>query len=157
MLGRIGLADDADAFFRDEKLGPDALDPAFDLAAFEQAIDGRRRDVKSVLMNQALIAGVGNIYADEILFQARLHPHTPVTSLDERQRAELFAQLKKVLKKAIASGAGAEQSLERLPDDYLLSHRDKGGKCPRCGGPIATLKAAGRTSYYCPRCQRAPG
>ena len=45
----------------------------------------------------------------------------------------------------------------RLPDDYLLPHRDKQGRCPRCGGPIATLKAAGRTSYYCPRCQRAPG
>ena len=157
MLGRVGLADDADAFIRDEGLGPDALDPAFDLAAFEKAIEGRRRDVKSVLMDQALIAGVGNIYADEILFQARLHPHTPVTSLDERQRAELFRQLRQVLEKAIACGAGAEQSLERLPDDYLLPHRDKQGRCPRCGGPIATLKAAGRTSYYCPRCQRAPG
>ncbi len=157
MLGRVGLAEDADAFIRDEGLGPDALDPAFDLAAFEKAIEGRRRDVKSVLMDQALIAGVGNIYADEILFQARLHPHTPVTSLDGRQRAELFRQVKQVLEKAIACGAGAEQSLERLPDDYLLPHRDKQGKCPRCGGPIATLKAAGRTSYYCPRCQRAPG
>jgi formamidopyrimidine-DNA glycosylase len=80
-----------------------------------------------------------------------------VTSLDDRQRTELFRQLRKVLEKAIACGAGAEQSLERLPDDYLLPHRDKQGRCPRCGGPIATLKAAGRTSYYCPRCQRAPG
>jgi formamidopyrimidine-DNA glycosylase len=157
MLGRVGLADDADAFIRGEELGPDALDPAFDQAAFAQAIAGRRRDVKSVLMDQALIAGVGNIYADEILFQARLHPHTPVTSLDERHRAELFGQLKKVLERAIACGAGAEQSLERLPEGYLLPHREKGGRCPRCGDPIATLKAAGRTSYYCPRCQPAPG
>ena len=50
-----------------------------------------------------------------------------------------------------------KQSLERLPDDYLQPHRDKQGRCPRCGGPNATRKAAGRTSYYCPRCQRAPG
>jgi formamidopyrimidine-DNA glycosylase len=157
MLGRVGLADDADAFIAAEALGPDALDPAFDLEAFTQAIEGRRRDVKSVLMDQALIAGVGNIYADEILFQARLHPQTPVTSLDDRQRTELFRQIKQVLTRAIDSGAGAEQLLERLPDDYLLPHRDKGGKCPRCGSPIATLKAAGRTSYYCPRCQPAPG
>ncbi len=157
MLGRVGLADDAEAFIRGEELGPDALDPAFDLAAFAKAIEGRRRDVKSVLMDQALIAGVGNIYADEILFQARLHPHTPVTSLDERQRAELFRQLRQVLEKAIACGAGAEQAVERLPDDFLLPHREKQGKCPRCGGSIATLKAAGRTSYYCPRCQRPPG
>jgi formamidopyrimidine-DNA glycosylase len=157
MLGRVGLADDADEFIAAEGLGPDALDPAFDLAAFTRAIEGRRRDVKSVLMDQALIAGVGNIYADEILFQARLHPNTPVASLDERQRTALFRQSKQVLQTAIACGAGAEQFLERLPDDYLLPHREKGGKCPRCGSPIATLKAAGRTSYYCPRCQPAPG
>jgi formamidopyrimidine-DNA glycosylase len=157
MLGRVGLADDANAFIQGEELGPDALDPAFDQAAFAKAIEGRRRDVKSVLMDQALIAGVGNLYADEILFQARLHPHTPVTSLDEHQRVELFRQLKMVLEKAIACGAGAEQSLDRVPDDYLLPHRDKQGQCPRCGGPTASLKAAGRTSYYCPRCQPAPG
>jgi formamidopyrimidine-DNA glycosylase len=157
MLGRVGLADDADAFIAAEGLGPDALDPAFDFAAFTRAIEGRRRDVKSVLMDQTVIAGIGNIYADEILFQARLHPQTPVTSLDARQRAELFRQIKQVLQTAIECGAGAEQFLERLPDDYLLPHREKGGKCPRCGSTIATLKAAGRTSYYCPRCQPAPG
>jgi formamidopyrimidine-DNA glycosylase len=157
MLGRVGLANDADAFIRAEELGLDALDPGFDLDAFARVIEGRRRDVKSVLMDQALIAGIGNIYADEILFQARLHPHTPVTSLDDGQRTELFRQIKQVLARAIECGAGAERFLERLPDEYLLPHRDKGGRCPRCGGPIATLKAAGRTSYYCPRCQPAPG
>lgn len=157
MLGRVGLADGADAFIRAEDLGPDALAPAFDLEAFTRAVEGRRRDVKSVLMDQTLIAGIGNIYADEILFQARLHPKTPVTSLDDRQGAELFRQIKQVLKTAIECGAGAEQFLERLPDHYLLPHREKDGKCPRCGGPIASLKAAGRTSYYCPRCQLPPG
>jgi formamidopyrimidine-DNA glycosylase len=156
MLGRVGLAEDAARFIQAEELGPDALAPAFDLEAFTRAMAGRRRDVKSVLMDQALVAGIGNIYADEILFQARLHPQTPVTSLDEEGRALLFRQIKQVLETAIACGAGAEQLLERLPDDYLLPHRDKGGKCPRCGGPIATLKVAGRTSYYCPRCQPAP-
>ena len=155
MLGRVGLADDADRFIQAEGLGPDALDPAFDLEAFTRAIEGRRRDVKSVLMDQTLIAGIGNIYADEILFQARLHPRTAVASLSARQCAELFAQIKAVLAMAIECGAGAEQFLDRLPDHYLLPHRDKGGKCPRCGAAIATLKAAGRTSYFCPRCQAA--
>jgi formamidopyrimidine-DNA glycosylase len=156
MLGRVGLADDADEFIRAEELGPDALDPAFDLEAFNQAIEGRRRDVKSVLMDQSLIAGIGNIYADEILFQARLHPKAAVAALSNRQRADLFRQIKAVLRTAIECGAGAEQFLERLPADYLLPHRDKGGKCPRCGADIATLKGGGRTSYFCPRCQ-APG
>jgi formamidopyrimidine-DNA glycosylase len=153
MLGRVGLTEDADAFIQAEELGPDALDPALDLEALARALAGRRRDVKSVLMDQALIAGIGNIYADEILFQARLHPQTPASSLDERQRAALFEQIRAVLETAIERGAGAEQFLERLPEHYLLPHRDKGGKCPRCGAAIATLKSGGRTSYFCPRCQ----
>ena len=103
-------------------------------------------------MDQALIAGVGNIYADEILFQARLHPHTPVTSLDARQRTELFRSAQKGAGEGDRVGAGAEQSLERLPDDYLLSHRDKHGNAPaaavrsrpsrRPGGPAITVHAA---------------
>lgn len=153
MLGRVGLADDAYAFIEAEQLGPDALDPAFDLEAFTAAIGNRRRDVKSVLMDQALIAGIGNIYADEILFQARVHPKTAAASLGDRQRRALFEQIKTVLKTAIDCGAGAEQFLDRLPADYLLPNRDKGGKCPRCGQLLATLKSAGRTSYFCPRCQ----
>ena len=82
-------------------------------------------------------------------------PKTAVTSLSDRQRAALFRQIKAVLATAIECGAGAEQFLERLPADYLLPHRDKGGKCPRCGAAIATLKGGGRTAYYCPRCQAA--
>jgi len=156
MLGRVGLAEDADAFIAAEDLGPDALDPAFDEAAFAAALAGRRRDLKSVLMDQALIAGIGNIYADEILFQARLHPQTAVDALGARGRGEVFRALKRVLATAIERGAGAEQFLERLPGDFLLPERRKDGRCPRCGHALATLKLAGRTSYYCPHCQPAP-
>jgi formamidopyrimidine-DNA glycosylase len=153
MLGRVGLTEDAEAFVREE-LGLDALDPAFDLEALTRALAGRRRDLKAVLMDQAVVAGIGNIYADEILFQARLHPQTPASSLDERARRALLRQIKAVLETAIERGAGAEQFLERLPEHYLLPHREKGGKCPRCGSAIATLKSGGRTSHYCPRCQK---
>jgi len=155
MLGRVGLADDADAFIAAAELGPDALDPAFDLAAFEGALDGRR-DLKSVLMDQGLVAGIGNLYADEILFQARLHPKTPGRSLSQARRKALLGTIKEVLQTAIGCGAGAEQFLECLPQGYLLPQRHDGGACPRCGGKLATLKAAGRTSFYCPRCQREP-
>jgi formamidopyrimidine-DNA glycosylase len=154
MLGRVGLTEDAEAFVQEEELGPDALDPAFDLEALTRALAGRRRDLKAVLMDQAVVAGIGNIYADEILFQARLHPQTPASSLDERARRALLGQIKAVLETAIERGAGAEQFLERLPEHYLLPHREKGGKCPRCGSAIATLKSGGRTSHYCPRCQK---
>jgi formamidopyrimidine-DNA glycosylase len=155
MLGRVGLADDADAFIAAAELGPDALDPAFDLAAFSAALDGRR-DLKSALMDQSLVAGIGNIYADEILFQARLHPKTPARSLGNAKRKALFGKVREVLEAAVDRGAGAEQFLERLPKSWLLPHRHEGGTCPRGHGKLATLKAAGRTSYHCPRCQPEP-
>jgi formamidopyrimidine-DNA glycosylase len=156
MLGRVGLADDAEAFIAAEQLGPDALDPAFDLAAFEAALGGRGRELKALLMDQAVIAGIGNLYADEILFQARLHPRTRTDRLDRASRRRLFEQIRQVLETAIACGAGAEQLLDRLPQNYLLPQRQAGRHCPRCGAALATLKSGGRTSYFCPRCQPEP-
>jgi formamidopyrimidine-DNA glycosylase len=155
MLGRVGLADDADAFIAAEELGPDALDPAFDLAALSAALDGRR-EVKAALMDQRVVAGIGNIYADEILFQSRLHPKTPGQTLGKAKRRALFGKIREVLETAISTGAGAEQFLERLPKNHLLPQRHEGGVCPRCHKKLATLKAAGRTSYYCPRHQPEP-
>ncbi len=156
LLGRVGLAPDADAFIAAEGLGPDALDPRFDLAAFELALEGRKRDVKSLLMDQEVLAGVGNIYSDEILFQAGINPRTRCDRLDADARRHLFDRIKEVLETAIASGAGAEQLVDRLPGSFLIPHRQKGGRCPRCGGEIASAKFSGRTAYYCPRCQPEP-
>ena len=155
MLGRVGLADDADAFIAAEGLGPDALDPAFEVATLSAALDGRR-EVKAVLMDQSLVAGIGNLYADEILFQVRLHPKAPGRKLGEAKRRTLFEKIREVLQTAIDCRAGAEQFLEHLPKSYLLPQRHEGGICPRCRSKLATLKAAGRTSYYCPRCQPEP-
>ncbi len=153
LLGRIGLADDAAAFVAAENLGPDALDPAFDQAAFAAALAGSRRTAKAALMDQAVVAGVGNIYSDEILFQAGIHPATRLDALDEGRLADLFGQLKRVLETAVAEGAGSEQYLDRLPKGSLLPQRRKDGHCPRCGAGLHTLKASGRTAYFCPRCQ----
>lgn len=156
LLGRVGLVPDLDAFIAAEGLGPDALDLRFDLAAFELALDGRKRDVKSLLTDQEVLAGVGNIYSDEILFQAGINPRTRCDRLDAGARQHLFGQIKEVLETAIASGAGAERLVDRLPGSFLIPHRQKGGRCPRCGGEIASAKFSGRTSYYCPRCQPEP-
>ena len=76
-IGRVSATDSAAAFIADQQLGPDALDPAFDEKALVAAIANRRQTIKAVLMDQARMAGIGNIYADEILFQARLHPPLP--------------------------------------------------------------------------------
>ena len=153
LLGRIGLTADADAFITAQGLGPDALDPRFDRAAFERALAGRKRDAKSLLMDQEVVAGIGNIYSDEILFQARLDPRTRCDRLDPRARHQLFDQIKTVLETAITSGAGAERLVDHLPGSFVIPHREKGGRCPRCGGEIASAKFSGRTAYFCPRCQ----
>jgi formamidopyrimidine-DNA glycosylase len=153
-IGRVGLASDPAAFLLEEGLGPDALDPSFDLAAFEKALSRKKRDLKSLLMDQAVLAGIGNIYSDEILFAAGFHPRTRSDRLGAEERRRLFEAMKSVLETAIRCGAGAERLIDRLPASFLLPHREKGGLCPRCGGELHTLKFSGRTAYFCPRCQR---
>lgn len=105
-------------------------------------------------MDQSQLAGIGNIYSDEILFQARLHPRTRVEKLSDKQIDELYRTMRRVLTTAIKKGTGSEVLLEQLPPRYLLRHREAGGRCPRCGGKVQTLEAGGRTAYYCPKCQR---
>lgn len=153
MLGRIGFAEDADTFIARQGLGPDALDGHLTPAAFEAALGEGRRSIKAALMDQAAIAGIGNIYSDEILFQAKLHPSTQVRDVSAREKARLFEESRKVLETAIRRNAGSEQFLERLPSGYLLRDRRDGAVCPRCGGRVRAIKLAGRTACYCPNCQ----
>jgi formamidopyrimidine-DNA glycosylase len=154
MIGRVGLVEDAADFVAAEKLGPDALDRKFDFDAFKTAVLGIKRDVKAVLMDQQIIAGIGNIYSDEVLFQARINPAERMDKLVPRQLRRLFLEMRKVLKTAIAHGAGSEQFVERMPKGSLLPERNKGGRCPRCRSLLRVFKVAGRTAYCCPRCQR---
>jgi len=153
MIGRVGLADDAAAFIAEEKLGPDALDPRFDFPAFKAAVLGSKRDVKSVLMDQQIVAGIGNVYSDEILFQARLDPAARMGELAPGQLKKLYLTAREVLTTAVARGAGSEQFTERVPKGWLLPERKKGGHCPRCGSPLKVRKVGGRTAYCCPQCQ----
>ncbi len=152
-FGAVGLVKDADSFIESERLGADALDPQFDFAAFERALSARKRDIKSVLMDQAAVAGFGNIYSDEVLFQAGSHPKRRTGGLDADARKRLFCQLKRVLQTAVDWGSGAELTPEALPPSFLLPERKRGGHCPRCGGELCTVKASGRTAYYYPHCQ----
>ena len=156
LFGRVGLVPGADAFIAAEQLGPDAMDSHLDRNAFLKLMKGRKGRIKAALMDQTLLAGIGNIYSDEILFQAHLHPQNLVQNLSDKELSALYRTIRKVLKAAIERRAGSEELLDRLPATYLLPHRKKGERCPRCGGTIKTLRVAGRTAYYCPRCQPNP-
>jgi formamidopyrimidine-DNA glycosylase len=147
MFGKVDLIEDPEEFVREKKLGPDPLE--LDSASFRRRFEGRKGSVKAALMNQQLVAGVGNIYSDEILFQAHLYPGTRIERLDDVALEKLFQQTRRVLKTAIERGADPQE----LPDHFLLSHRREGEKCPRGNGEIWKIKAAGRTAYYCPACQ----
>ncbi len=156
-IGHVHVTDNAAAYIADDKLGPDALDPAFNENAFAAVLANRKQPIKALLMDQARIAGIGNTYVDEILFQAKLHPGTMATTLDANAKHRLFRAMKHVLQTAIDRGAGAEDFIDRLPKGFLLPERHPGGHCPRCGTPLVIDKRGGRTSYHCPKCQPDPG
>jgi formamidopyrimidine-DNA glycosylase len=147
MFGKVDFIEDLEEFVREKKLGPDPLE--LDSASFRERFEGRKGSVKSALMNQQMVAGVGNIYSDEILFQAHLYPGTRIERLDDATLEKLFEETRRVLKTAIERGASSQE----LPDHFLLSHRIEGEKCPRGNGEIRKIKVAGRTAYYCLACQ----
>ena len=152
-LGHIWLTGDVATFLRDHSQGPDALAKTLDADAFATALVAKRSALKAALMDQARIAGIGNIYADEILFQAKLHPLTLVGDLEDDQIKTLYQTTVKVLRHAIARKLMAEGPAGAFPDDWLSGHRQPDGRCPRCGTRLATLRSGGRTGYFCPRCQ----
>jgi formamidopyrimidine-DNA glycosylase len=149
-FGEIGLLESVDAFLKQRALGPDALE--IDLAKFREILGEHRGVVKSILLNQRLIAGIGNIYADEILFRVHMHPATEISRLGEKALAKLFRATRYILKKAIA----AKTDVNRMPKSWLLPHRGKGGKCPRCGRRLKSTKIGGRTAWFCVHCQKPP-
>lgn len=105
MFGRIALIRDVDAFVAKRGLGPDPVEGALDSADFKVRVGKRRGAVKTVLLNQRVIAGIGNLYADEILFQARLHPAVRVDRLDDRSLRDSYGATRRVLTRAIRARA----------------------------------------------------
>jgi len=150
MLGRISLTDNRDEFIEAQQLGPDALDDDLSADDFLSRVSGRTGALKSILMNQSIVAGVGNEYADEILFQAGLHPATKVKDLDERALRRVFRIMRRVLRTACRPLARKD----RFPRGYVLRRRDSDAACPKCGGRLRERTVSGRTSYYCPACQK---
>jgi len=147
-FGQIELLKDVDECLKKRALGPDAL--KLDLTKFKKILGRRRGAVKSILLNQKLIAGIGNLYADEILFRAQIHPAVEISRLNDKLLTKLFRATHYVLRKAIAAKADTNQ----MPQTWLLPHRGKGGRCPRCGRKLRSATIGGRTAWFCPHCQK---
>jgi formamidopyrimidine-DNA glycosylase len=129
-------------------LGPDA--EGVDRREFDALLERRRGGVKAALMDQTLIAGLGNLLVDEILWRARIHPRRQVSSLRRRRKA-LFAAMQDTLQASIPTG--------RVPaaEGWLTQVRERrDAACPRCGARLRKSTVAGRTSCWCPSCQRPP-
>ncbi|HZX11255.1 MAG TPA: DNA-formamidopyrimidine glycosylase family protein [Acidobacteriota bacterium] len=150
MLGKVELVKDAGDFVRKNDLGEDARDISLD--AFQNRFQGRRGSIKTSLTNQSLIAGIGNIYSDEILFQTKIHPKTPIKKLDEAQIKKIHKNMNKVLETAIEKKVDPDE----FPHDWLIPYRGKEDTCPRCGGQIKKIKVNNRGTYFCSKCQPPP-
>jgi formamidopyrimidine-DNA glycosylase len=142
-----------------DDLGPDPTSSDFTLSDFLARLRGRRGRIKPLLLDQSFLAGLGNIYADEALFLARIHPARRANTLSEEEAARLFASIREVLLGGIAKRgttiATYRDVLGRKGayQNELRVFRRAGKPCPRCGTPIVVTRIGGRDTHYCPRCQ----
>ncbi len=150
VLGEVAYTSDRPALLAAHSLGPDALDPELDRDRFTGRLQGRRGTVKAALMNQSLLAGIGNVYSDEILFQAGIRPGRRLDNLTTGDLHDLHRVLRHVLRTASARGPEVADQ----PAGWLIHHREQGEACPACGHPLRQDRVSGRTSTWCPACQR---
>ncbi|MBV8546019.1 MAG: DNA-formamidopyrimidine glycosylase [Acidobacteria bacterium] len=149
LFGVVGVTPGPDAFLAEHRLGPDPISSGFRLPVFRTIVHGRRGAVKSLLMTQEIIAGMGNLYVDETLYRASIHPRRAVDALSDAEVEAIYTGIRGVLKEAIAfKSRGGD-----YPVKWLTQHREEGDRCPRCGGTIQRTVVFGRTTYFCAKHQ----
>jgi formamidopyrimidine-DNA glycosylase len=142
-----------------QKLGPEPFSPAFNPTYLAERLAGSKRPIKTALLDQGLVAGVGNIYADESLFMSRISPHTPCNRLGLQQLERLHAAVVEVLTTSIGAGGTTFSDFRDLTGtngNYghaAWVYRRSGEPCRVCGSPIQRDKLSGRSSHWCPNCQ----
>ncbi|NPV09007.1 MAG: bifunctional DNA-formamidopyrimidine glycosylase/DNA-(apurinic or apyrimidinic site) lyase [Anaerolineae bacterium] len=156
-FGRLGLVRDVTADLA--SLGPEPFAPELDAEALLARLAGRRRPIKSLLLDQSFLAGLGNIYADEALFEAGIHPCTPARNLTLAEAERLLQSLRGVLARGIANRGTTiadyvdGQGRPGTNQWQLRVYGRAGQDCPRCGRPIERLRLAGRSTCFCSSCQ----
>ena len=156
------LADDEAAAYLDARLGPEPVGDGFDGAVLRDAFRGRTAPVKALLLDQRLVAGIGNIYADEALNAARIHPDTPAGRIRRPQLDRLAAEVRAALEEGIRSQGSSirdfrspEGGYGSMQERFRVYGRD-GEPCPACGTEIVKTRCAGRGTHVCPTCQPRP-
>jgi formamidopyrimidine-DNA glycosylase len=144
------------------QLGPEPLDKDFTPAALSLILSKRTAPIKPVLLDQSIIAGIGNMYADESLFAAKIHPEKPACKLTKTEVARLYKAIQSVLLKALDKKGASVRNYIRpdgqpgtAHDEFNVAH-GVGKTCPRCGTPIKRIVVRGRGTYICPKCQPEP-
>jgi formamidopyrimidine-DNA glycosylase len=150
------------AEFLDARLGLEPFAPGFTAEHLRRLASGRRAPIKALLLDQRRVAGIGNIYADEALFRAQIHPARRAGSLRIAQCVQLRQGVVEALSAGIDAKGASIDDFRHIDgvtgsfQDQFLVHRRAGEPCPRCGTPIVKLLVAGRGTYVCERCQRPP-
>ena len=161
-FGRVYLFHSAEelADFLAERLGPDSL-LDLDEVVLAAKLRGRKGRIKSLLLDQAFVAGIGNLYADEALWEARLHPLRSADSLSRPEMRRLAMAIKQVLLRGIERNGTSFSATYRDVDDrpgenqsFLNAYGRESEPCPRCGRPISRVLIGARSSHFCPRCQK---
>jgi formamidopyrimidine-DNA glycosylase len=135
-------------------LGPDPLDPAFDVAALTRILDGSRQQIKGLLRDQSVLAGVGNAYSDEVLHAAKLSPYAVAGKLGEGEVERLWTAMRTVLTDAVEAAAGKPaKELKDAKRAGMRVHGRAGLPCPVCGDTVREVSFADRALQYCPTCQ----
>jgi formamidopyrimidine-DNA glycosylase len=158
-FGKIGLYVATDDPFA--AIGPEPLSDAFTVAVFRKRLRARKGRLKPLLLDQSFVAGVGNIYADEALWAARLHPLRTARTLRPADERRLWLEIRRILAEAVIR-RGSSIDDYTAPDgdgemqDHLQVYQRAGEPCPRCGRPIRRVVVGGRATHFCSWCQRLP-
>jgi formamidopyrimidine-DNA glycosylase len=144
-----------------KSLGPEPVEKDFTFEKFKEALSKKKKGkIKQVLMDQTVIAGIGNIYSDEILWKAKIHPFKDVSKLSEEELEGIYQAMEEILKKAINAKGESISDFRRITgekggfDPLRKVYRREGEKCSRCGAIIKRIKIGGRSAHFCPRCQK---
>jgi formamidopyrimidine-DNA glycosylase len=148
---------DVAGFIKGQRIGVEPLTRKFTAAQLAEKLKRRSIPLKTAIMDQSVMGGVGNIYADESLWRARLHPRRPANSLTPQEVTRLHRAIRAVLDYAVREGAAFVPHGKAISDrDFPYCHGRAGSPCPRCGTIIQKEWVGGRGTHYCPKCQKAP-